>query len=384
MRLDRGHPSRARPSRPTVSAAIGDATIVDESWALEVSLAEAFRDAVTDPLTVTAASSDDTVATVSLAADYSTLIVNAQARGTAVITVTADYGPAGAIEVAFTVTVKAAPVASQTIGDISGLETDDTHYVSLAGVFRDADGDALTISAASSDEGKAAASVTADGSKVAVAGVAAGEVTVTVTARDTDGNRVSAAFDVSVVAAVEAKHGEPVGSLRCIARANQVAFAWTAPQWSGGEVYAYDYSLSLPDGRREQVRLRGTTVVNKRGAYPVGKDATIVLKVVYELPDRNRQVSAAAALTCRFGDAYLGPRPRPDRRQAAPLRGGSFRHQLREARYFQQQRRGYLKSGIPVWVEDGDAPGHPPNWAEAPVYHFMTGPAVKVTVRDND
>ena len=292
------------PSRePMVLSTIGDATIVDENWALEVSLAEALRDAVTDPLTVTAASSDETVATVSVSADYSTLTVSAQARGTAVITVTADYGPAGAMEVTFTVTVKAAPAAARTIGDISGLETDDTHSISLAGVFRDADGDTLTISTASSDDGKATASVTADGSKVAVAGVAAGEVTVTVTARDTDGNRVSAAFDVSVVAAsAEAKHGEPVGSLRCIARPNQVAFAWTAPQWSGGEVYAYDYSLSLPDGRREQTRLRDTTSVNKRGNYPAGKDATIVLKVVYELPDGNQVRSAAAALTCRVGE----------------------------------------------------------------------------------
>ena len=43
-----------------------------------------------------------------------------------------------------------------------------------------------------------------------------------------------------------------------------------------------------------------------------------------------------------------------------------------------------LKSAIPVWVEDGDAPGHPPDWAQDPAYHGMTGPAVKITVRDND
>ena len=43
-----------------------------------------------------------------------------------------------------------------------------------------------------------------------------------------------------------------------------------------------------------------------------------------------------------------------------------------------------LKSAIPVRVEDGDALGHPPNWAQDPAYHGMTGPAVKITVRDND
>ena len=291
------------PQSPTAAAPIGDATIVNENGTLEVSLTGVFSDADGDPLTIAAASSDETVATVSVAADYSGLTVTARSRGTATITVTADDGNGGTAEDALTVTVKAAPVAARTISHISGLETDDTHSISLVGVFRDADGDALTISAASSDDGKATVSVAADGSKVAVAGVAAGEVTVTVTARDTDGNRVSAAFGVSVVAAsAEAKHGEPVGSLRCIARPNQVAFAWTAPQWSGGELYAYDYSLNLPDGRREQTRLRDTTSVNKRGNYPAGKDATIVLKVVYELPDGNQVRSAAASMTCTVAD----------------------------------------------------------------------------------
>ena len=42
--------------------------------------------------------------------------------------------------------------------------------------------------------------------------------------------------------------------------------------------------------------------MNKRGAHPVGKDATIVLKVVYELPDGNQVRTAAAALTCRVGE----------------------------------------------------------------------------------
>ena len=37
-----------------------------------------------------------------------------------------------------------------------------------------------------------------------------------------------------------------------------------------------------------------------------------------------------------------------------------------------------------VWTAPADLLGNPPDWAEDPVYHFMTGPAVKVTVRDND
>ena len=37
-----------------------------------------------------------------------------------------------------------------------------------------------------------------------------------------------------------------------------------------------------------------------------------------------------------------------------------------------------------VWTAPADLLGNPPGWAEDPVYHGMTGPAVKVTVRDND
>ena len=37
-----------------------------------------------------------------------------------------------------------------------------------------------------------------------------------------------------------------------------------------------------------------------------------------------------------------------------------------------------------VWTVPADVMGNPSNWAEDPVYHGMTGPAVKVAVRDND
>ena len=52
----------------------------------------------------------------------------------------------------FTVTVKAAPVVASGLSDVSGLEVGATQEVSLSGVFSDGDGDALTITAQSSDE----------------------------------------------------------------------------------------------------------------------------------------------------------------------------------------------------------------------------------------
>ena len=192
-------PPPATPNQaPTVSSAIADATIVNESGASQVSLSGVFSDGDNDALTITAASSDGAVATVSVAADHSTLTVSAQARGTATITATANDGNGGTVEDAFTVTVKAAPTVSTVIAHVSGLEAGDTRDVSLAGVFSDADGDRLTITAASSDAAIATVSVASDGPKLTIAGVSEGTATITVTARDSDGNRVSDDFDVSV------------------------------------------------------------------------------------------------------------------------------------------------------------------------------------------
>ena len=183
---------------PTVSSAITDATIVNESGTHEVSLSGVFSDADSDSLTIAATSGDEAVATVSVAAGYATLTVSAQARGEAEITVTADDGNGGTVSDEFTVTVKAAPVVASAISDVSGLEEGSTHEVSLSGVFSDADGDSLTITAASSDGTKATVTVAADGSALTLTGVAEGAATITVTARDTDGNTVSDDFAVSV------------------------------------------------------------------------------------------------------------------------------------------------------------------------------------------
>ena len=188
---------------PTVASAIADATIVSESGSKEVSLSGVFSDADGDQLTITAGSSNDAVATVSVAADYSRLTVTARSRGTATVTATAQDADGNRVSDTFDVAVKAAPVVASAIGDVSGLTAGDTHEVSLAGVFSDADGDQLTITAGSSNIAIATVSVAADQSRLTLAGVAQGTATITVTAEDSDGNRVSDAFAVSVVPAPE-------------------------------------------------------------------------------------------------------------------------------------------------------------------------------------
>ena len=187
-------------SAPTVSAAIDDVTIVSESGTRQVSLSGVFADADDDDLSVTASSSDENVTVAGVSADQSTLSLLAKARGTAAVTVTAADGHGGEVADEFTVTVKAAPVVASAIDDVSELEAGATHDVSLSGVFSDADGDALTITAASSDEAVATVAVAADQSSLTVTGVSGGTAAITVTAEDADGNTVIDDFDVSVAA----------------------------------------------------------------------------------------------------------------------------------------------------------------------------------------
>ena len=194
---------------PTVVSAIDDATITSEDGTHQASLSGVFSDADGDDLTITAASSDTAVATVSVAADYSTLTVSAQARGTATVTVTAADGYGGEAADTFTVTVKAAPVVASAIADISGLEAEDSRTISMSGVFSDADGDAVTVTqASSSDTSIAAVSVAIDGATAAITAVTVtagseGTATIRVTAQDADGNTVQDAFDVTVNAAAQ-------------------------------------------------------------------------------------------------------------------------------------------------------------------------------------
>ena len=63
-------------------------------------------------------------------------------------------------------------------------------------------------------------------------------------------------------------------------------------------MYAYDYTLGLPDGRWKLVRHQGNPVVNEPGEYQAGKEASISVKAVYELADGSEVRSAAATLTC--------------------------------------------------------------------------------------
>ena len=87
-------------------------------------------------------------------------------------------------------------MVASAISDKTVLEAGNELNVLLYGVFSDGDGDALTVSAGSSNA--ATVSVTSDYGTLTVTRVAEGTTTITLTARDADGNRVSDTFKVTV------------------------------------------------------------------------------------------------------------------------------------------------------------------------------------------
>ena len=100
-------------------------------------------------------------------------------------------------------TTPGAPTVTGAIDDIDNLQAGTSRQVPLSGVFTDTGGDALTLSASSSDTDVATVAVQVDtgtglATAITVLGVSPGTATITVSADDTAGNRVSDTFDVTV------------------------------------------------------------------------------------------------------------------------------------------------------------------------------------------
>ena len=205
----------AANNAPTVASAIANISRLEPDESRQVRLDRAFNDADGDTLTIEAESSDDAVATVSVASGYGSLTVRALEAGTATITVTADDGNGGTVSDTFTVTVAAAnsaPAVVSAIADISDLEPEDSRQVSLAGVFDDADGDTLTITVRSWNTTVATVTVASDSGSLTVTAVGEGTAAITVTAQDSNGARVTDRFTITV-GTPEADEGDPEDAL---------------------------------------------------------------------------------------------------------------------------------------------------------------------------
>ena len=182
-------PNRA----PEVSNPIPDAEIhVGET--IDVDLSGHFADPDGDDLSYAATSSDEGVATAS--ASGASLTVAAVGQGSASVTVTATDPGGLSVEQSFAVTVpNRRPIVSNPISDAE-IHVGDTVKVELSEHFSDPDGDELSYTATSSDEGVVA--VSTSGASLTVATVGEGVATVTVTAADPGGLSVSQSFAATV------------------------------------------------------------------------------------------------------------------------------------------------------------------------------------------
>ena len=188
---------------PVVDNPIPDQTYDEYFGSDPIDLTGVFSDPdAGDVLTLSATSSDNSVATVSVTG--TTLTLNEQGLGTATITVTATDDGDGNLTASddFTVTinnVNEAPVVDNPIPDQSLDEYFGTWIIDLTNVFSDPDaGDVLTLSAASSDNSVVTVSVS--GTTLTLTEQGLGNATVTVTATDDGEGTLSTTdlFDVVV------------------------------------------------------------------------------------------------------------------------------------------------------------------------------------------
>ena len=186
------------PVDPPNRAPVASATIPDQELirgdSVTLDMTAYFDDPDGDSLVFTPASSDSSVALVSVSGG--SLELSAVSRGTATVTVTATDPGGLSAEQSFTVTVpNRAPEVSDPIPNAE-VDAAEPLELTLSDHFSDPDGDDLSYAATSSDEGVATAS--ASGDSLTVAGVGRGTATVTVTATDPGGLSVRQRFRVTV------------------------------------------------------------------------------------------------------------------------------------------------------------------------------------------
>ncbi len=180
-----------------------------------------------DAILIFASSNNPAVATTEVVSP-SEIIVRGVTAGSAVVTVSVNDNRGGASSAAFAVTVSGqnrapsiSPIVNQTIE--AGQTKDIAVQVS------DPDGDAITLSAISSDNGVVLASAP-NAATVRLAGQAQGNASVTVTANDGRGGVVSTVFLVTVGLANRPPAVDPVGEqLLMVGETRDVAYNASDP-----------------------------------------------------------------------------------------------------------------------------------------------------------
>ena len=186
---------------PIVVNSISDLDLSEGFNTQTVDLTGSFNDPDGDGLTLSASSDDETVVTVSISGN--TLTLTEAGTGTANVTVIANDGNSGDVNDAFSVSVNATanndPKLANPINDKVFEEGFVSTDLDLSAVFEDADGDALTITASTSNETVVTVSVA--GSTLTITEAGNGTADITVTANDSKGGTVTDIFNISINAA---------------------------------------------------------------------------------------------------------------------------------------------------------------------------------------
>ena len=191
---------------PTVTTPIPEQTIA-VGTPDTVDLALHLTDPDGDALEYTAETSSRTVVRVTLRG--SRVILRAQRKGTAQVSVTATDPDGLTAEHSFTVVVaNQAPTVVRRFPELT-IARDEVLTFPISGYFSDPDGDPLTYSGRTANPGIARASVSGVG--VILTGVATGETTLTLTATDPDGLSTRQTARVTVAESVQGP--EAVGSV---------------------------------------------------------------------------------------------------------------------------------------------------------------------------
>ena len=186
-----------RTNQPPVSVGTIPSRVLSASETVTVDLATYFDDPDGDPLDYGASTSDGSIASASASA--SAVTVTGMTQGVATVTVTArdSGGLEASQEFGVTVQSNRAPEAvGQISPPVSTIEVGNAIQVDVSPNFSDADGDALTYSATTSDQN--ILSVSVGGSEVTVTGVGPGSGTVTVVARDPGQLEATQTFELTV------------------------------------------------------------------------------------------------------------------------------------------------------------------------------------------
>ncbi len=181
---------------PVLSAVIPDQRLAGPDQTTTLDVAAHFSDPDDDVLAYAGTSADAAVVTVSMAESALTL-TGGSAGGTASVTVTARDPEGAEAQAAFNAVVNRPPVATGGVPAKTIWHEATRADVDLTGAFSDPDGDPLAYAVTSSDPAVVSAGLH-PGPVIGLAGPAQGTATITVTARDPDGQEAHAVFPVSV------------------------------------------------------------------------------------------------------------------------------------------------------------------------------------------